>query len=111
MLGFGDGSMGMTAGSGREGAGDTDLREENDDRLLWLTTLGGFIGSGTEVGVPGADGTGDPMTALEDSFVGRSGRGPKSGGAGLLDEIRRAGRSILAWLARRVYCPSFVFSE
>lgn len=74
MLGFGDGSMGITAGNGRDGAGETDLRDENDDRLLWLTTLGGFIGSGTEVGVPGVDGTGDPTAAFEASDAERKDR-------------------------------------
>lgn len=111
IFGFGDGSMGITAGSGNEGAGETDLREEKDERRLWLTALGGFIGRGTEVGVPGADGTGEP-TAMPDASVGaRRERCPKSGGAGLLEEIRLAGKSIFAWLARSVYCPSLVFSE
>jgi len=57
--GFGDGSMGITAGKGIDGAGDTERREENDDLRLWLMTLGGFMGSATDVGVPGADGTGE----------------------------------------------------
>jgi hypothetical protein len=114
--GLGEASMGMTAGRGIEGAGDTERLEEKDDRRLWLMTLGGFMGN--EVGVPGADGTGEPMLAADstDSCA----RKPKSGGAGLLDDIRRGGRSALAWLATlfdlpsswllRVYCPSFVFS-
>lgn len=63
--GFGEASMDMTAGSGSEGAGEADRREENEDRRLWLTTLGGFMGSGNEVGVPGADGTGDPIDVFE----------------------------------------------
>lgn len=41
--------MGITAGRGIEGAGDADLRieveEPNDDLLLWLIVLGGFMGS------------------------------------------------------------------
>ena len=53
----------MTAGSGIEGAGDADLRievdEPNDDLLLWLITLGGFIGFPWAVGVLGSDGFGD----------------------------------------------------
>lgn len=57
--------MGITAGSGNEGAGDADRRDEKEDRRLWLTTLGGFMGRGNEVGVPGADGTGDPMEVFE----------------------------------------------
>lgn len=65
--GLGDASIGITAGSGREGAGDTERREreENEDRRLWLTALVGFMGTGNEVGVPGADGTGDPTEAPE----------------------------------------------
>lgn len=57
--------MGMTAGSGIEGAGETERREENDERLLWLTAPGGFIGKAAEVGVPGVDGTGDPIDVAE----------------------------------------------
>jgi len=57
--------MGMTAGSGMEGAGETDRLEEKDERRLWLTTLGGFMGTANEVGVPGADGTGEPIDVLE----------------------------------------------
>lgn len=102
--GLGDASMGMTAGSGIDGAGDTERRnDEKDDRRLWLTTLGGFMGSAADVGVPGAEGTGDPMdgagpppaASMTDSWA----RWPKSGGAGLLDEMRRGGRSALMWLA------------
>ena len=59
--GLGDASIDMTAGRGIEGAGDTDRLDENDDLRLWLMTLGGLMGSATEVGVPGADGTGDPI--------------------------------------------------
>lgn len=127
--GFGDASIGITAGKGIDGAGETDRRDdEKDDLRLWLTTLGGFMGRATEVGVPGADGTGDPIppevgplpipgtASITDSCA----RWPKSGGAGLLDDMRRGGRSALRWLATlgglsvsplRVYCPSFVFRE
>lgn len=116
--GFGEGSIGMTAGKGIEGAGDTDRREENEDRRLWLTTLGGFMGSANEVGVPGAEGTGDPMDG-GGSRTESEERWPKSGGAGLLEEIRRGGRSALIWLASlgvlssalRVYWPSLVLRE
>jgi hypothetical protein len=63
--GFGDASIGITAGRGMDGAGETERREEeNDDRRLWLTTLGGFMGSATEVGVPGAEGAGEPTEAV-----------------------------------------------
>jgi hypothetical protein len=59
--GFGDASMGITAGRGIDGAGETERLEEKDDLRLWLITLGGFIGSAMDVGVPGADGTGEPI--------------------------------------------------
>jgi hypothetical protein len=119
-LGLGDGSIGITAGKGNEGAGEADRRDENDERLLWLTTLGGFMGNGNDDGVPGAEGTGEPTEALGVSTVGACARKPISGGAGLLAEIRRGGKSILAWLAilvvfsswlLRVYWPSFVLRE
>lgn len=101
-----------------DGAGEGDrLAEENDDLLLWLMTLGGFIGKATDVGVPGVDGAGDP-TACSGT---RWDRKVESGGAGLLDEIRRTGSSLLLWLAildglsswllLREYCPSFVLRE
>jgi hypothetical protein len=61
--------MGITAGSGIEGAGETDRREEKEDLREWLITLGGFIGSAMDVGVPGADGTGEPMDIPGPSMV------------------------------------------
>ena len=61
---FGDASIGFTAGNGREGAGDIDLLRDgvelNDDRRLGVNT-GGFIGSGSDIGVPGADGVGEAI--------------------------------------------------
>jgi hypothetical protein len=118
--GLGEASIGITAGRGSDGAGDTERREENEDRLLWLMTLGGFIGI-IEVGVPGADGTGDPIDTIGvDSKAAKTDLWPMSGGAGLFDEIRRGGRSALlcmatfgvlsSWLVS-VYWPSFVFKE
>jgi len=125
--GFGD-SIGMTAGSGKDGAGETDLlidiagdEAPKDDRLLWLTTLGGFIGSAMDVGVPGQEGPGDPIALFEDSLWSCA-RKLMSGGAGLFEEIRRPGRSILKLeptfanfdstsRLSRVNCPSFVFNE
>lgn len=71
LCGFGDAStaMGMTAGSGIDGAGETLRRDdEKDDLLLWLTALGGFIGSVVEVGVSGADSVGGDPT--DDSRTG-----------------------------------------
>lgn len=116
--GLGEASIGMTAGRGMDGAGDTDRREEKDDRRLWLTTLGGFIACAVEVGVPGVEGTGEPIEAA-DSMTESCERCPNSGGAGLLDEILLGGRSALIWLASlgalssepSVYWPSFVLSE
>ena len=113
--------MGITAGRGMDGAGETDRRDEKDDRRLWLMTLGGFMGIAIEVGVPGAEGTGEPIEALGTlSNPDRTDRWPISGGAGLLDEMRLGGRSALIWLASlgglsscvfSVYCPSLVLSE
>lgn len=59
--GFGEASIDITAGRGIDGAGDMDRREEKEDRRLWLTTLGGFIGCAVEVGVPGVEGIGEPI--------------------------------------------------
>jgi hypothetical protein len=66
--GFGDASIGITAGRGSDGAGETDRRMDiageaapKDDLLLWLMVLGGFIGSADDVGVPGHEGVGDPI--------------------------------------------------
>lgn len=94
--GLGDASIGMTAGRGMEGAGEGERREEKDDLRLWLITLGGFIGRGSELGVPGAEGTGELIDADVTESAGSGARTPKSGGAGLLDEILRGGRSALA---------------
>lgn len=64
-IGLGEASIGITAGRGMEGAGLTERRDdEKDDLRLWLMMLGGFMGSAIEVGVPGAEGTGEPMGAL-----------------------------------------------
>lgn len=96
--GLGD-AGGITAGKGSEGAGDADRRMDGeeaapkDDRRLWEMCDGGFIGRAMDCGVPGADGPGDPGACITAS-KGWSDRWPKSGGAGLLDEGRRAGRSI-----------------
>jgi len=90
------GEFGMTAGRGMEGAGDTDRRidgEEPKDERRLCEVGGGFIGRARELGVPGAEGTGDP-TANADPSGTKCARPPKSGGAGLVEDIRRAGRSI-----------------
>ena len=65
MYGFGDASIGLTAGKGIDGAGEADRLiegdEPKDDFLLCEITLGGFIGSAKDCGVPGADGAGEPI--------------------------------------------------
>lgn len=114
----------MTAGRGNDGAGETDRRIDiagdappKEDLLLWLIVLGGFIGNAEDVGVPGHDGVGDPI-AVPDKSVGSCGRKPSSGGAGLLEEIRRPGKSIFMFiptllgssLLSRVKWPSLVRS-
>ena len=67
------------------------------------------MGSAKDVGVPGIEGAGEPG-ASDNESAGINGRNPVSGGAGLLEEILRPGRSIfvtlLCWF--RVNCPSFV---
>jgi hypothetical protein len=109
-LGFGE-DDGLTAGSGNAGEGEADLRNaemedcagepEKDDRRL-EENGGGFIGSETEVGVPGAEEVGDSVamsTCVERVVVDI---GKLSVGAGLPD-IRLPGRSILV---DRLYCDS-----
>jgi hypothetical protein len=103
--GFGEASIGITAGKGSEGAGETDRRIDiageaapNDDLLLWLMVLGGFIGSAEDVGVPGHEGVGEPIAVVLDWSVGICGRNPSSGGAGLLEEILRPGKSIFIFM-------------
>lgn len=95
-LRLGDDISARTAGKGREGAGDADRLNDGEDPnedLRLPETTGGSIGRGVVSGVPGFEGAGDAIVipdalafdALWDS----------SGGAGLLEEIRRPGRSIL----------------
>lgn len=77
--GNGECSIGRTAGSGMEGAGDADLRwdgdDAKDDRRLWVSA-GGFMGRARDVGVPGieADGAGEagatPPSLETKDFVG-----------------------------------------
>ena len=109
--------MGMTAGSGMDGAGEAErpripeVVEPNDDLRLWLIVLGGFIGSACVVGVLGSDGLGDSALRYADSAES-CGRRDNSGGAG--DETLRLGRSIFWCLAildgpcSRVKLPSLV---
>jgi hypothetical protein len=66
--------MGITAGSGMEGAGDADRLDEKEDLREWLITLGGFIGSAIDVGVPGAEGIGEPTVIPGASSAARTDR-------------------------------------
>ena len=59
-------------------------------------TLGGFIGNAKVVGVPGAEGAGEPTANVESIDCDRR---DISGGAGLLEDMRRGGKSIFAWFA------------
>jgi len=110
MLGDGEG---MTAGKGMDGLGETERRidwpetdtEPNEERRLWVVCGGGFIGRASDRGVPGALGAGDSLPT-------KDARPRKSGGAGLLCEMRRVGMSILLillWFVR-MHWPSFVLS-
>ena len=94
-----------------DGAGEADLRIEakdpKEERRLWVMA-GGFIGRAREVGVPGmeADGAGEAGATMHSADCRIFG----SGGAGLLAEIRLAGKSILVTLlcCRSVNSPSLV---
>ncbi len=96
------GEFGMTAGSGIDGAGDADRRIEGDDmapkeeRRLCEVGGGCIAGKARDCGVPGIEGTGEPAPMVES--VANEARAQKSGGAGLFEEMRRAGRSILVTL-------------
>lgn len=102
----------MTAGKGIDGAGDADRRiageDPNDDRRL-CDVGGGFIGRAKDWGVPGAEGIGDPGAKLLSAT--KEARPPKSGGAGLFEDTRRAGRSIFVTLlcCESENWPSLVF--
>lgn len=105
-------AAGMTAGSGSDGLGDTERRieEPNEDRLL-CEVGGGFIGKAKERGVPGADGAGEPIALSIEGSLARL-RPLKSGGAGLFDDMRRLGISILVILLcwARLNWPSLLLS-
>lgn len=97
---LGDGtSSGFTAGSGKDGAGEAERRidgeEPKEDRRLW-DTGGGSMGRFEAMGVPGVDGAGEVI--VTEVLGGPCDRIERSGGAGLLDEMRLAGRSVLATL-------------
>lgn len=102
MLGDADG---MTAGNGIvEGLGETERMrlppacDPKDERLL-CDVGGGFIGIARDCGVSGAEGRGDPAPISDTVSAAKEARWlPKSGGAGLLDDILRPGRSIFETL-------------
>jgi hypothetical protein len=108
------GEFGMTAGKGIEGAGEADRRmegdEPKDERRLCDVGGGCIAGNANDCGVPGIEGTGDPIAKFESAT--NDARPPKSGGAGLFDDTRRAGRSILVtllcWASEN--WPSLVFN-
>lgn len=111
--GTGEFSIGRTAGSGIDGAGEAERLmgdEPMELRRLCEIAEGGFMGKASDVGVPGIEATGagesGGMVALSGTVWGR--RGPRSGGAGLLAEIRLLGKSILLTLlcCLRVNSPS-----
>jgi hypothetical protein len=93
------GELGMTAGRGMDGAGEAERRidgeEPNDERRLCEVGGGCIVGKASDCGVPGIEGTGEPIANESPTNEARP---PKSGGAGLLEDTRRAGRSILVTL-------------
>lgn len=109
------GEFGMTAGSGIDGAGEAERRIDGEDmapkeeRRLCEVGGGCIAGKARDCGVPGIEGTGEPTpTPLSEANEARA---PKSGGAGLFEEMRRAGRSILVILlcGSSANWPSLVF--
>jgi hypothetical protein len=90
----------MTAGSGIDGAGEAERRmdgdEPNEDRRLADVGGGCIVGNASDCGVPGIEGTGEPIAMFASAT--NEALPPKSGGAGLFEEMRRAGRSILVTL-------------
>jgi hypothetical protein len=95
---------GMTAGSGMaDGLGETDRLRlgpacEPKDDLLLCEVGGGFIGRAKDCGVPGAEGRGDPTASEKASAMKEARWLPKSGGAGLFEDILRPGKSIFVTL-------------
>lgn len=65
-LRLGEEISGRTAGKGKDGAGEADLRKEgdepNDERRL-ESAGGGSIGKGVVKGVPGLEGAGEAIAA------------------------------------------------
>jgi hypothetical protein len=106
---LGDEISGLTAGRGRDGAGEADRRKEGDepkdDRRLEVMA-GGSIGNGVVSGVPGFEGAGEAMARV--LALARC----MSGGAGLFEDIRRLGKSILLNFpcVDKVHVPSLSFN-
>jgi hypothetical protein len=94
------GEFGITAGNGMDGAGEADLRiegeEPNEERRLCDVGGGCIVGNAKDCGVPGIEGTGEPIPRVASPT--NEARPPKSGGAGLFEDTRRAGKSILVTL-------------
>ena len=109
------GELGITAGNGIDGAGEAERRIEGDDiapkeeRRLCDVGGGCIAGKARDCGVPGIEGTGEPTLSVESAA--NEARAPKSGGAGLFEDIRRGGRSIFVTLlcGSSANLPSFVF--
>ena len=98
-----------------DGAGETERRTEGEafpieDRRLREVVRGGFMGTGREEGVPGAEGAGE--AALWEVFELDRPRFVTSGGAGLLDVRLRWVMSIFDILpcCDSENWPSFVFN-
>lgn len=93
------GEFGMTAGRGIDGAGEAERRiegeEPKDERRLCDVGGGCIVGNANDCGVPGIEGTGEPIASESATNAARP---PKSGGAGLFEDTRRAGRSIFVTL-------------
>lgn len=110
------GELGITAGNGIDGAGDAERRMEgddiapNDERRLFDVGGGCIAGKARDCGVPGIEGTGEPILRAESAA--NEARTPKSGGTGLFEDIRRAGRSIFVTLlcGSSANLPSLVFN-
>lgn len=112
-------AAGMTAGRGIDGLGETDRcridcaeTDPNEERRLCVVA-GGFMGNASDCGVPGAEGPGEPMAWAWDGMSFTNDALPrKSGGAGLLWDTLRVGRSIFEMLLCLVRSgwPSFVLS-
>lgn len=109
---LGEEISGRTAGKGSDGAGEAERRNEGDDpneeRRLEVI-IGGSMGRGVVRGVPGFEGAGEAMDRLLALVF--DARCADSTGAGLFDDIRRAGKSILLNLpcVERVAVPSLSF--